>query len=83
MNFLNPVFGSDATQAPLTKAANLAVKKLVDGKFKDKSVEISLVDGVLTVRRLRPNKQLLAAKKSKDSEWKSIGIPNIDAKKDL
>ena len=71
-------------QELLTKAANLAVQKLTDGKFKNKSVEISIDgDGVLTVRRLNPNKRILAAKKDESGEWKSIGIPNIDAKKDL
>ena len=70
-------------QELLTKTADLAVQKLVDGKFKDKSVEISIVDDVLTVRRLRPNKQILAAKKDESGEWKSIGVPNIDPKKDL
>lgn len=70
-------------QELLTKAANLAVQKLTDGKFKNKSVEISIDNGVLTVQRLNPNKRILAAKKDETGEWRSIGIPNIDAKKDL
>ena len=71
-------------QELLTKAANLAVQKLADDKkFKDKSVEISIVDNVLKVRRLRPNKILFSAKKDKNNEWKSIGVPNIDPKKDI
>lgn len=71
-------------QELLIKAADLAVLKL-DGisKFKDKSVEISIVDGVLKVQRLRPNKRILAAKKDAAGEWQSIGIPDIDAKRDL
>jgi Relaxase/Mobilisation nuclease domain len=70
-------------RALLTKAADLAMQKLVNGKFKDKSVQISLVDDVLKVRRLRPNKIILSAKKNSEGEWVSIGVPNIDAKKDL
>ena len=70
-------------QELLTKAADLAVQKLVDNKFKDKSVQISIVDDVLKVRRLRPNKIILSAKKDSAGEWKSIGVPNIDPKKDL
>jgi hypothetical protein len=71
-------------QELLTKAANLAVQKLAgDNKFKDKSVEITMVDDVLKVRRLRPNKVILSAKRDSAGEWKSIGVPNIDPKKDL
>ena len=71
-------------QKLLTKAADLAVQKLgSQDKFKDKSVQISIVDDVLTVRRLRPNKIILSARKDSDGEWKSIGIPNIDPLKDL
>jgi Relaxase/Mobilisation nuclease domain len=70
-------------RALLTKAADLAMQKLVDGKFNDKSVQISLVDDVLKVRRLRPNKIIFSAKKDSEGEWQSIGIPNIDARKDL
>ena len=51
-------------QELLTKAANLAIAKLVSkNKFKDKSVQISIVDDVLKVRRLRPNKVLFSATK--------------------
>ena len=68
----------------LTRAANLATQKLAgQDKFKDKSVPITIVDDVLKVRRLRPNKIILSATKDSDGEWKSIGAPNIDAKKDL
>lgn len=68
----------------LTKAANLAMQKLAgEDKFKDKSVQISIVDDVLKVRRLRPNKILFAATKDNAGEWKSIGVPNIDPKKDI
>jgi Relaxase/Mobilisation nuclease domain len=71
-------------QALLTKAADLAMQKLGgEDKFKDKSVQISIVDDVLKVRRLRPNKIILSAKKNSEGEWQSIGVPNIDAKKDL
>jgi Relaxase/Mobilisation nuclease domain len=71
-------------QALLTKAADLAMQKLAgEDKFKDKSVQISIVDDVLKVRRLRPNKIVLTAKKDSDGKWRSIGMPNIDAKKDL
>jgi Relaxase/Mobilisation nuclease domain len=71
-------------QALLTKAADLAMQKLAgEDKFKDKSVQIIFVDDVLKVRRLRPNKIVLTAKKDSDGEWRSIGMPNIDAKKDL
>lgn len=68
----------------LTKAANLAIQKLAgEDKFKDKSVQINIVDDVLKVRRLRPNKILFSAKKDENGEWQSIGVPNIDPKKDL
>ena len=71
-------------QKLLTKAANLAVQKLAgDNKFNDKSVQITIVDDVLKVRRLRPNKIILSAKKDENGEWKSIGVTNIDPLKDL
>ena len=71
-------------QELLIKAADLAVLKLAGGsKFKDKSVEISIIDGVLVVQRLRPNKRILAVRKDDAGEWQSIGVPNIDQKKDL
>ena len=71
-------------QELLTKAADLAMQKLAGkDKFNDKSVQITIVDDVLKVRRLRPNKIILSAKKDENGEWKSIGVPNIDAKKDL
>lgn len=70
-------------QELLTRSADLAMQKLVDNKFKDKSVQISFIDGVLKVRRLRPNKIVLSAKKDENGEWQSIGIPNIDPLKDL
>ena len=54
-----------------------------NNKFKDKSVQIDIVDDVLKVRRLRPNKILFSAKKNESGEWESIGVPNIDPKKDL
>jgi len=52
------------------------------------SIELSLhqsIDdnGVLTVRRLRPNKRILTAKKDESGKWRSIGVPDIDRKKDL
>ena len=76
---LNP-----ADQELLTKAADLAIQKLAgDNKFKDKSVQINILDDVLKVRRLRPNKILFSAKKNESGEWESIGVPNIDPKKDL
>ena len=79
-----PVILRRQEQEQLVRTADLAVEKL-DGKvqYKDKSVEIKFVAGVLTVNRLRPNKRILAATKSADGEWKSIGIPDIDKKKDL
>ena len=68
----------------LTKAAHLAIQKLAgENKFDDKSVKITIVDNVLTVRRLRPNKIILSATKDENGEWKSIGVPNIDPLKDL
>ena len=68
----------------LTRAANLAMQKLGgQDKFNDKSVQISIVDDVLKVRRLRPNKIVLSAKKDSDGKWMSIGVPNIDRLKDL
>ena len=71
-------------QELLTKAANLAIQKLAgESKFNDKSVQITIVDDVLKVRRLRPNKIILSAKRDSAGEWKSIGVPNIDPKKDL
>ena len=76
-------------QQLLAKAANLAIAKLEiaklagKDKFKDKSIEITIVDNVLKVRRLRPNKIILSAKRDNAGEWKSIGVPNIDPKKDL
>ena len=71
-------------QELLTKAANLAIQKLAgESKFNDKSVQITIVDDVLKVRRLRPNKIILSAKKDENGEWKSIGVPNIDPLKDL
>ena len=71
-------------QKLLTKAADLAVQKLAGkDKFNDKSVQITIVDNVLKVRRLRPNKILFSAKKDENGEWKSIGVPNIDPLKDL
>ena len=76
---LNP-----ADQELLTKAADLAIQKLAgDNKFKDKSVQINMVNDILKVRRLRPNKILFSAKKNESGEWESIGVPNIDPKKDL
>ena len=71
-------------QELLTKAADLAIRKL-DGRNKcnEKGAIISIVDGVLKVQRLRPNKIILSAKKDENGEWKSIGVPNIDPKKDL
>ena len=71
-------------QELLTKAADFAIQKLAGlDKFDDKSVKITIIDDVLTVRRLRPNKIILSAKKDSEGEWKSIGIPNIDPLKDL
>ena len=71
-------------QELLTKAANLAIQKLGgEDKYKNQSVRITIVDDVLKVQRLRPNKILLSAKKDENGEWKSIGVPNIDPKKDL
>ena len=71
-------------QELLTKAADLAIQKLAGlDKFDDKSVKITIIDDVLTVRRLRPNKIILSAKKDSEGEWKSIGVPNIDPLKDL
>jgi Relaxase/Mobilisation nuclease domain len=80
---LSVVLNPDA-QALLTKAADLAMQKLEgQDKFNDKSVQISIVDNVLKVRRLRPNKIVLSAKKNSGGEWMSIGVPNIDRLKDL
>jgi Relaxase/Mobilisation nuclease domain len=70
-------------RALLTKTADLAMQKLVDGKFQDESVQISMIDDVLKIRRLRPNKIILSAIKDENGEWKSIGVPNIDPLKDL
>ena len=71
-------------QELLSKAANLAVQQLAGKKnFNDKSVQITVVDDVLEVRRLRPNKILFSAKKNENGEWESIGVPNIDPVKDL
>lgn len=71
-------------QKLLTRAADLAVQQLAgENKFNDKSVQITIVDDVLKVRRLRPNKILFSAKKNENGEWKSIGVPNIDPVKDL
>ena len=51
-------------QELLTRTANLAMQKLAgEDKFKDKSVQILIVDDVLNVRRLRPNKIILSATK--------------------
>lgn len=71
-------------QKLLTKAADLAIQQLAgEDKFNDKSVQITIVDDVLKVRRLRPNKVLFTAKKNENGEWESIGVPNIDPVKDL
>ena len=68
----------------MTKAADLAMQKLANGsRFKDKSVIISIIDDILKVQRLRPNKIILSAKKDLDSKWQPIGVPNINPKKDL
>jgi hypothetical protein len=71
-------------QEQLVKMADLAVERLGgQSKYKDKSIDIKFVDNVLTVYRLRPNKRILSATKNDDGKWMSIGIPNIDEKKDL
>ena len=71
-------------QEQLVKAAELAVEKLDDKeRYKDKSVEIKFFEGTLTVNRLRPNKQILKATRCDDKKWQSIGVPDIDEKKDL
>ena len=68
----------------MAKTANLAMQKLNGlNRFKDKSVIVSLIDGVLKIQRLRPNKIVLSAQKNLAGEWKSLGIPNIDPEKDL
>ena len=71
-------------QEQLVKAAELAVEILAGKeRYKDKSVEIKLFEGTLTVNRLRPNKQILRATRCDDKKWQSIGVPDIDEKKDL
>jgi Relaxase/Mobilisation nuclease domain len=71
-------------QEQLVKMADLAVKKLRgQSKYKDKSVDIKLIDNILTVYRLRPSKRILSAKKGDNGQWTSIGVPDIDEKKDL
>lgn len=52
-------------------------------KYKDKSVEIKLSEGILTVWRLRPDKRIFSAIKDDNGEWKSFGVPDIDKKKDV
>ncbi len=77
-----PVILRRYEQEQLNKAANLAINKLGNNSdYQDKSLKILIKDGVLTVLRLRPAKQILAAIKKED-EWQSLGVPNID-KKDL
>jgi Relaxase/Mobilisation nuclease domain len=71
-------------QEQLVRTADLAIEKLAgESRYKDKSVDIKFIDKVLTVYRIRPNKRILSATKSDDGQWMSIGIPNIDDKKDL
>jgi Relaxase/Mobilisation nuclease domain len=71
-------------QDQLNRAADLAFAKLAgECRYKDKSVDIKIVDGIMTVQRLRPNKRLLSAKKDESGRWKSFGVPDIDEKKDI
>lgn len=68
----------------LAKTADLAMQKLAGkDRLKNQSVIISIVDDILMVQRLRPNKIILSAKRDIDGKWQSIGVPNIDPKKDL
>lgn len=68
----------------LSKTADFAMQKL-DGRdrLSSKNVIITLTENILKVQRLRPNKIVLSAKKDPHGKWQSIGIPNIDPKKDL
>jgi hypothetical protein len=68
----------------LAKAADLAMQKLAGkDRLKNQSVIISIVDDILKVQRLRPNKIILSAKRDIDGKWQSIGVPDIDPEKDL
>jgi len=68
----------------LAKAADLAMEKLGGfSEFKSRNLKISLSDGVLKVQRLHPNRWMFSAKKDVNQEWKTIGIPNINAKTDV
>lgn len=49
------------------------------GRFKNHSLKIELKDDKLTIRRLRPDKNVLTAVK-KDGEWEPVGVPNLDLK---
>ena len=72
------------SQKILDHAANLAAIKLGGkSKFKNKSVDIKLDGDILTVWRLRPDKRMFSAVKDESGEWKSLGVPDIDEKKDI
>lgn len=79
-----PVVLKQEPQELLNRTANLAMEKLKgEPKYKDKSVEIKLSEGILTVWRLRPDKRIFSAIKDDNGEWKSFGVPDIDKKKDV